>query len=75
MSKGFSKPAKAKFTRIKKYTFKYRSSDGYLNIVRIEAVSQERAVEEFESFIKDIELCLCVVANQQVLPRIDGGES
>jgi len=73
MPNGFGKAAKAKSPRIKRYTFTYGSSDGYLNVIKIEAVSREEAVEQFQFFVQDLEFSLSVVADQQILPRIEGG--
>jgi hypothetical protein len=56
--RGFGKLQKAKSPRAKKYRFKYLSSDGYLNVVKIEAFSREEAVTQFQSFVKDLEFSL-----------------
>jgi len=60
MAEGFGEPRKTKSTRIKKHTFRYKSTDGFVNIVRIEAASREEAVKEFDRFVRDLEFCLRV---------------
>ena len=60
MSKGFGKPPKSQSPRVKKYTFSYRSSDGYLNLLEIESASREQAIKEFERFVRDLEFSLRV---------------
>ena len=60
MFKGFGEPRKTKSTRIKKYEFNYRSSDGYLNLVKIESASREEAIKEFERFVRDLKFSLRV---------------
>jgi hypothetical protein len=57
---GFGKFSKSKFARVKKYTFSYRSTDGYLNLLEIESVSREEAIREFERFVRDLEFSLRV---------------
>jgi hypothetical protein len=72
MPNGFGKPPKAKSPRAKKYRFKYLSSDGYINVVEIEAFSREEAAQQFQFFVRDLEFSLRVAADQQILPRIEG---
>jgi hypothetical protein len=52
-SKKSTKPA-----RIKKYKFSYTSSDGFLNVVYIEAASERQANEQFSCFVETLETCL-----------------
>ena len=61
--RGFGKSPKSKSPRIKKYTFRYRSSDGYLNLLKIESASRDEAVKEFEQFVRDLEFSLRVAAD------------
>ena len=56
--RGFGKPVKSKPPRTKKYHFRYASSDGYTNLIEIEAFSREEAVTQFQSFVKDLEFSL-----------------
>jgi hypothetical protein len=58
--KGFGKPAKFKSPRIKKYIFRYRSSDGYFNLLEIKSTSREEAIKEFDRFVRDLEFSLRV---------------
>ena len=67
--KGFGKFAKSKSEETKKYTFRYRSSDGYLNFLKIESGSREQAVKEFDRFVRDLEFSLRVAADQQIALR------
>jgi hypothetical protein len=60
---GFGKPGKSKFARVKKYTFSYRSSDGYLNLLQIKSASRDKAIKEFECFVRDLEFSLTVAAD------------
>ena len=62
-SKGFGKFPKSKSPRIKKYTFRYHSNDGYLNLLKIESASRDEAVKEFEQFVRDLEFSLRVAAD------------
>jgi hypothetical protein len=71
MPDGFGKPPK-KPPRTKKYRFRYASSDGYVNVIEIEAFSREEAVQQFQSFVFDLEFSLRVARDQQILPRIEG---
>jgi len=57
---GFGKSEKSKPPRTKKYAFSHRSSDGYLNLLEIEAASREEAIKEFERFVRDLEFSLRV---------------
>jgi hypothetical protein len=58
--RGFGKPQKAKSPRAKKYHFRYASSDDYTNLIEIEAFSREEAVQQFQSFVFDLEFSLRV---------------
>jgi hypothetical protein len=69
---GFGKSAKSKHPRTKKYEFTYHSSDGHLNLVKIESASREEAIQEFNRFVRDLEIALNLVANQPILPSIEG---
>ena len=60
---GFGNFGKSKSPRIKKYTFRYHSSDGYLNLLKIESASRDEAVKEFEQFVRDLEFSLRVAAD------------
>jgi hypothetical protein len=72
MPDGFGKPPK-KPPRTKKYRFTYSSSDGYTNVIEIEAFSREEAAQQFQSFVRDLEFSLGVVAHEQILRRLEGG--
>ncbi len=66
MAKGFGQSPnkakqKAKSHLLQKFVFRYRSSDGYLNIVQIEETSAERAAQQFSVFISDLERCLSLL--------------
>ena len=72
MPEGFGKPAKSKSGSLKNYTFHHKSSDGCLDIVKIQASSREEAVKEFESFVRDLEFALSVAPDQEVWLRLRG---
>ena len=75
MPEGFGKPAKSKSPRrIRKFTFSYRSSDGYLNLLKVEAASYGEAAKEFQRFVRDLEFALRVVADEQRLGGSDYGK-
>jgi hypothetical protein len=61
--KGFGNSGKSKSPRIEKYTFTYRSSDGYVNLLEIKAASRDEAVKEFDRFVRDLEFALRVAAD------------
>jgi hypothetical protein len=58
VAKGFGKSGEPKSPRSREYRFHYKSSDQYLNVIKIEAFSREQALQQFQAFVRDLEFAL-----------------
>lgn len=61
---GTSRKGKAKSHPMRKFTFRYRSTDGFVNLIEIEETSAERAAQQFSTFVADLELALTLLAGE-----------